>query len=59
LAASEVVFRVIAETDPVMQWAFARKFRKDLKVFLDEHNIEIPYPRLVTYQRKSEVDTDE
>lgn len=59
LAASEVVFRVTAETEPVMQWAFARKFRKDLKVFLDEHDIEIPYPRLVTYQRKSEVDTNE
>ena len=59
LAASEVVFRVTAETEPVMQWAFARKFRKDLKLFLDEHDIEIPYPRLVTYQRKSEVDTNE
>lgn len=59
LAASEVVFRLTAETIPVMQWAFARKFRKDLKIFLDEHEIEIPYPRLVTYQRKVEVDTDE
>lgn len=59
LAASEVVFRVTAETDPVMQWTFARKFRKDLKLFLDQHDIEIPYPRLVTYQRKSEVDTNE
>ncbi len=59
LAASEVVFRVTAETVPVMQWAFARKFRKDLKVFLDENEIEIPYPRMVTYQRKVEVDTDE
>ena len=59
LAASEVVFRVTAETEPVMQWAFARKFRKDLKLFLDKHDIEIPYPRLVTYQRKGEVDTNE
>ncbi|MBO1914592.1 mechanosensitive ion channel family protein, partial [Microvirga sp. 3-52] len=37
LAVSEIVFRVTAETEPVMQWAFARKFRKDLKVFLDKH----------------------
>ena len=59
LAASEVVFRVTAETEPVMQWAFARKFRKDLKLFLDTHDIEIPYPRMVTYQRESEVDTNE
>ena len=59
LAASEVVFRVTAETEPVMQWAFARKFRKDLKLFLDEHDIEIPYPRMVTYQPKGEVDSNE
>ena len=58
LAASEIVFRVTAETEPVMQWAFARKFRKDLKLFLDGHEIEIPYPRMVTYQRKGE-DTNE
>lgn len=58
LAASEVVFRVTAETVPVMQWAFARKFRKDLKLFLDEHDIEIPYPRMVTYQRKGEDTND-
>lgn len=58
LAASEIVFGVTAQTEPVMQWAFARKFRKDLKVFLDEHNIEVPYPKLVTYQRK-EVDGED
>ncbi len=52
LSASEIVFRVTAETEPVMQWAFARKFRKDLKLFLDAHGIEIPYPKMVTYQRK-------
>ncbi|MCZ2259043.1 mechanosensitive ion channel family protein [Sporosarcina sp. G11-34] len=52
LSASEVVLRVTAETQPVMQWAFARKFRKDLKLFLDAHGIEIPYPKMVTYQRK-------
>lgn len=52
LTASEIVFRVTAETEPVMQWAFARKFRKDLKLFLDAHGIEIPFPKMVTYQRK-------
>ena len=51
LSASEIIFRVTAETQPVMQWAFGRKFRKDLKVFLDAHGIEIPYPKMVTYQR--------
>lgn len=52
LSASEIVFRVTAETKPVMQWAFGRRFRKDLKLFLDAHGIEIPYPKMVTYQRK-------
>lgn len=51
LSASEIVFRVTAETQPVMHWAFGRKFRKDLKLFLDAHGIEIPYPKMVTYQR--------
>lgn len=52
LSASEIVFRVTAETKPAMHWAFGRKFRKDLKLFLDENGIEIPYPKMITYQRK-------
>lgn len=52
LSGSEIVFRVTAETQPVMQWAFGRKFRKDLKLFLDSHGIEVPYPKMITYQRK-------
>ncbi|WP_343035003.1 mechanosensitive ion channel family protein [Sporosarcina jiandibaonis] len=59
LAVSEIVFRVTAETEPVMQWAFARKFRKDLKVFLDKHGIEIPYPKIMTYQGKEGISEDE
>jgi moderate conductance mechanosensitive channel len=59
LAVSEIVFRVTAETEPVMQWAFARKFRKDLKIFLDRHGIEIPYPKIMTYQRKEGISEDE
>jgi moderate conductance mechanosensitive channel len=59
LAVSEIVFRVTAETEPVMQWAFARKFRKDLKIFLDKHGIEIPYPKIMTYQRKEGISEDE
>lgn len=59
LAVSEIIFRVTAETEPVMQWAFARKFRKDLKVFLDKQGIEIPYPKIMTYQRKEGIGEDE
>lgn len=46
LTATEIVFRVHAETLPVYQWAFARRFRKDLKLFLDENGIEIPYQKI-------------
>lgn len=50
LSANEIVFRVTAETLPAYQWAFGRRFRKDLKLFLDESGIEIPYPKM-TYQK--------
>lgn len=52
LAASEIVFGVTAQTEPVMQWAFARLFRKDLKLFLDQHGIDIPYPKMVVYHKE-------
>lgn len=50
LTATEIVFRVTAETLPASQWAFGRRFRKDLKLFLDQNGIEIPYPEM-SYQR--------
>lgn len=50
LTATEIVFRVTAETLPAYQWAFGRKFRKDLKLFLDQNGIEIPYPKMA-YQK--------
>lgn len=46
LTATEIVFRVTAETLPAHQWAFGRRFRKDLKLFLDNNGIEIPYPKM-------------
>ena len=49
---SEVVLRITAETKPVMNFSAARKLRKDLKKFMDENGIEIPYPKMVTYQKK-------
>lgn len=50
LSATEIVFRVTAETLPAMQWAFGRRFRKDLKLFLDENGIEIPYPKMAYHK---------
>ncbi|WP_338152455.1 mechanosensitive ion channel family protein [Indiicoccus explosivorum] len=54
LGASEVVLRVTAETLPMEHFAVSRNLRRDLKIFLDSHGIEIPYPRMVTIQRSPE-----
>lgn len=52
LAASEVVMRITAETKPMQHFSVARIIRRDLKIFMDEHGIEIPYPKMVMYQKK-------
>ncbi|MET0785472.1 MAG: mechanosensitive ion channel family protein [Paenisporosarcina sp.] len=53
LAASEVVLRITAETKPMQHFAISRIIRRDLKIFMDEHGIEIPYPKMVMYQKKA------
>ena len=52
LGTTEIIMRITAETQPVMQYAIARKLRRDLKIFLDLHGIDIPYPNMVMYQPK-------
>ncbi|WLR41877.1 mechanosensitive ion channel family protein [Bacillus carboniphilus] len=54
LGASDVVLRVISETKPMEHWKIGRMLRKEIKLCLDEHNIEIPFPRLVMYSREEE-----
>lgn len=54
LGSSDVVLRVIAETQPMTHWHIARMLRKELKNRLDEQGIEIPFPRLVMYSRNDE-----
>ncbi|OLS41353.1 mechanosensitive ion channel family protein [Bacillus sp. MRMR6] len=51
---SEVVLRIVAETFPMKHAALGRKLRKDIKQYLDENGIEIPYPRLVMYSKDSQ-----
>ncbi len=51
LAASEVVLRITAETKPMQHFAMSRIIRRDLKIFMDEQGIEIPYPKMVMYQK--------
>lgn len=51
LAPSEVIIRVTAETLPMRHLFIARELRKEIKLCLDKHGIEIPYPRMVMYSR--------
>ncbi|KON85939.1 mechanosensitive ion channel protein MscS [Sporosarcina globispora] len=54
LAASDVVLRVVSETFPMRHFYIARQLRKEIKLCLDEHGIEIPFPRLVMYSRNDQ-----
>ncbi|MCM3441924.1 mechanosensitive ion channel family protein [Metabacillus halosaccharovorans] len=55
LGASEVILRVTCEVEPMKHFHISRMLRKDIKTRLDERGIEIPYPRIVMYNRKDEV----
>jgi moderate conductance mechanosensitive channel len=54
LGPSEVILRIVAETPPTRHWFVSRLIRKEVKLWLDEHGIEIPFPRLVMYSRNEE-----
>lgn len=54
LGPSEIVLRIVAETLPMKHWFISRMIRKEVKNCLDEHGIEIPFPRLVMYSRSEE-----
>jgi moderate conductance mechanosensitive channel len=54
LTPTEMVIRVVAETLPMQHFAVARGIRRDLKEFLDAHNIEVPLPQMVMMQRPQE-----
>ncbi len=58
LGASDVVIRIVAETVPMRHWYIARMIRKDVKIVLDKHGIEIPFPRMVMYSRNEDFHAD-
>ena len=51
LGASEVVVRMTAEVQPLQQWKIQRELRKIIKLTFDKEGIEIPFPRMVVYQK--------
>lgn len=50
---TEIVLRIVAETLPMKQVYIARMMRKEIKLLLDLHKIDVPLPRLVTYSREN------
>lgn len=54
---SRILLRIMAETEPVANFSVGRKLRQDLKRFLDENGIEMPYPKMVLYEEKKEGDS--
>ncbi|MCT8139106.1 mechanosensitive ion channel family protein [Anaerobacillus sp. CMMVII] len=52
LGDSDVVIRIIAKTENMVQWEIERKLRKALKEALDRHGIEIPFPHQVYIEKK-------
>ncbi|PLR69506.1 mechanosensitive ion channel protein [Bacillus sp. UMB0893] len=53
LGASDVVIRIIAKTENMMQWGVERNLRKVLKETLDANGIEIPFPHQVFIEKKA------
>lgn len=54
LTTTEIVMRITAETLPMQHFAVSRGIRRDLKEYLDQEGVEIPYPRMVMVQRSPE-----
>lgn len=51
LGTSGVVVRMTAEVQPLQQWKIQRELRKMIKLTFDKEGIEIPFPRMVVYQK--------
>ncbi|MEH7744236.1 mechanosensitive ion channel family protein [Neobacillus drentensis] len=49
MGATEIVLRVVAETQPMNQAGVSRMIRRDIKLQLDENGIKAPDPKLVMY----------
>lgn len=52
MTATEIVLRLTAESLPMQHFGVARRMRRELKEFLDERGVELPYPRMVVMHRE-------
>lgn len=44
-----IIYRVIADCEPMMDFAFKREVHRTVKIAFDEHGIEIPFPQVVVH----------
>jgi small-conductance mechanosensitive channel len=49
MGATEIVLRVVAETQPMKQAGVSRMIRRDIKLQLDENGIKAPEPKVFMY----------
>ena len=52
LGDSSINMRIIAKTETLKHFQVERDLRRDLVIFFDEKNIEIPFPQLVIQNDK-------
>lgn len=48
---AEVTLRISVETLPMQHFAVSRMIRRDIKEIFDRNGIEIPYPKMMVYER--------
>lgn len=48
---AEVTLRISVETLPMQHFAISRMVRRDIKDIFDRNGIEIPYPKMMVYER--------
>lgn len=53
LADSSINMRLIAKTETLQHFQVERDIRRDLVVYFNENNIEIPFPQLVVHNEKN------
>lgn len=49
LANSSINLRIMAKTKPMQHFGIERGIRKDIVVYFNKHNIEIPFPQIVIH----------
>lgn len=48
---AEITLRISVETLPMQHFALSRMVRRDVKEIFDRNRIEIPYPKMMVYER--------